>query len=71
MTIVIAKFYLKTPMQDYGHLRMCVKDFPNEITEEHNLHAIEHKGWTHVKIRKGSYWLPQSGILANEFLENT
>ena len=41
---------------------------PNEIITEYKLHNIVHNRHIYVRIEKGMYGLPQSGILANRLL---
>jgi hypothetical protein len=49
---------------------MNLDDFPDEIIEEYNLQDIENPDGTVIaECRKCVYGLPQSGILANKYLE--
>ena len=58
-----------TPLQKRECLRTIMTNMPEEITKEHDLEKIKHNGWVHVEIRKGSYGLPQEGMLPNDLLK--
>ena len=64
MTLDLANFCLMTLMECYEHLRMKLKDIPQEIIDEHKLHVLAHNDWLCVEIRRGVYGLPQTGVLA-------
>jgi hypothetical protein len=64
----IANFYLNTPMPRYEYMRIPVKDIPDIIMEQYNLHGLVHNGHVIVEIRKGMYGLPHAGLIANERL---
>ena len=55
MTIDIANFYLMTPMDHFGYVRMNVKTIPSENCKRTNLDEIEHDGWVHVEKSKCAY----------------
>ena len=62
-------FYLNTPLKHYRYLWPKLVDIPQDVREQNELEtkAME-DGWVYVKIRKGMYGLPQTGLLAQEFL---
>lgn len=41
---------------------------PEEIIVKYNLQAIVHNSWVYIRINKGTYGLPEAGILANKLL---
>ena len=59
MTIDISNFYLNTLMDRYEYMRMKLDMFPED----------KPNGYVYIKVRKGMYGLPQSGLLAQELLE--
>eukprot|EP00956_Cyclotella_meneghiniana_P027262 scaffold60751_cov36-Cyclotella_meneghiniana.AAC.6 len=70
MSLDISNFYLMAPMTRYEYVRMNLDDFPDEIIEEYKLNEIADKnGCVIAECRKCVYGLPQSGILANKYLE--
>jgi hypothetical protein len=69
MSLDISNFYLMTPMEDYEYIRMDLRDFPDDIIELYNLNEIAREGKVYVEARRCIYGLPQSGILANRYLE--
>ena len=42
---------------------------PKEIKAAYNLKALVKEGWVYVKIVRGMYGFPQSGLIANELLK--
>ena len=47
-----------------------MEDIPEDVKQQYKLsEKVMHNGWLYVEIRKGVYDLPQSGLLAQEFLE--
>jgi hypothetical protein len=42
---------------------------PQEVIDESGLNDLSVDGKMYIKIQKGMYSLPQSGILANELLQ--
>ena len=44
---------------------MKLKDAPQEIIDECNLHTLSHNDWVCVETRRGAYGLPQAGVLAH------
>ena len=66
MAIDLANFYPMTLMKDYEFLRIKLKDFPQEIIDEHKLNQLEHDDWVCVETRRGTYGFLQAGVLAQE-----
>ena len=70
MTLDIANFYLCTPLPRKEYLKMKLSDFPDSVIEHYDLKAkVTSDGYVYVAIKRGMYGLPQSGILAQELLE--
>ncbi len=70
MTMDISDFYLNTPMKRPEYIRLNIKDIPTEIIAEYNLkNIVDPDGSIYLKVVKGMYGLPQSGLIANELLE--
>ena len=42
---------------------------PQEIIDQYDLTKIACEGWVYLEIQKGTYGLPQAGILANNRLK--
>ena len=68
MTLDLDNFYLMTLMKDYEHLRIKLKDMPQEIINECNLHELAHNDWAHAETRRGAYGLPPAGVLSHDQL---
>ena len=70
MTMDISNFYLGTPMKRKEYMHIKTGNIPKEIVDEYKLEYIATQdGWVYIKICRGMYRLPQSGILAQEQLE--
>ena len=70
MTMDISNFYLMTPLKRKEYLRMKLTDMPEDVIKQYNLREkATDDGWIYVAIKRGMYGLPQSGILAQELLE--
>ena len=70
MTIDIKYFYLNTPMSRYKYMRLKLTDLPADFVEQNDLASkVTGDGYVYVKIRRGMYGLPQSGLLAQKLLE--
>ena len=41
---------------------------PEKIIESYNLQVLATDGWVYIEIQKGTYGLPQAGILANKLI---
>jgi hypothetical protein len=67
MAIDIKNYYLGTPLDrpELVHISMI----PQEIVDKYDLTAKQDsQGFVYIRIEKGMYGLPQSGILANKLL---
>ena len=70
MTLDISDFYLMTPLLRPEYIRIKLSDLPEEIIQQYKLNDKANKnGMVFVKITKGMYGLPQSGLLANVLLK--
>jgi hypothetical protein len=70
MTMDISNFYLMTPLHRPKFILMKLSDIPDEVIEEYELQEKATKnGSIYIKAKRGTYGLPQSGLLANELLE--
>ncbi len=67
-TINIKNFYLDTPMPDPEYVCIKISDILDKFFTEYNLGGHDRNGWIYFETRKGSYGLPQAGILANDLL---
>ena len=70
MTMDISNFYLMTPLKRKEYVRMKLDNFPDDVID---LYGLKEKAtpdsFVYVAVKRGMYGLPQSGILAQEFLE--
>jgi len=70
MSIDISNFYLNTPMERFEYLKLKLTDVPEEVQLEYKLSdKATADGFVYVEIRKGMYGLLQSGLLAQQLLE--
>ena len=69
MCLDINCFYLCAPMSRYEYMKMPISIFTKHVTEEYNLPEKVCKGCVWIEIRRSIYGLPQSGKLANEYLQ--
>ena len=70
VTIDIKDFYLNTPLYRPEYLRMKLSYFPEDVIEHYKLkEKVDSKGWVYVKIVKGMYGLPRTGIIAQKLLD--
>ena len=70
MTMDISNFYLMTPLLQPEYIRIKLSDLPEEIIQQYKLNDKANKnGMVFVKVTKGMYGLPQSGLLANVLLK--
>ena len=60
----VHNFYLNTIMEDPEYMRIKVELVPVEIIYQYELWYKVHGGHVYMKIVKGVYGLPQTGILA-------
>ena len=69
-TVDIKNFYLMTPLPRHEFLRLKLADMPDNVIEHYELNKIATAdGSIYVRVKRGMYGLPQSGILAQELLE--
>ena len=70
MTIEIKDFYLNTPSEQPGYLRMKLTYFPDDVIDQYNTKdRINSKGFVYVKVVEGMYCLQHTGIIAQKLLE--
>ena len=51
-------------------MRLKLSDLPEEFVKQYGLeYKVTTDGYVYVKIRRGMYGLPQSGLLAQQLLE--
>ena len=63
-------FYLNTPMERFEYMRLKLSDLPEYCVERYNLEPKADKnGQVYVEIRREMYGLPQTGLLAQQLLE--
>ena len=69
MCIDIKNFYLCAPMDRYEYMHIPLDVFPQHVIDQYDLarHAKNRK--VYLEIRRSIYGLPQSGKLANDFLQ--
>lgn len=69
MACDLKNYYLGTVMERHEYAKVHIGLIPPEIVEQYNLKDIQDsKGYIYIRIEKGMYGLPQSGILANQLL---
>ena len=57
-------------MERYKYLRLKISNLPEDVIEQYSLkYKTTSEGYIYVDIRKGMYSLPQSGLLAQELME--
>ena len=64
----VKNYYLGTPIDNYEYMFIPINQIPQEIIDHYKLHNIVHKGKVYMEIRRGTYGLPQAGILAEKQL---
>jgi hypothetical protein len=65
----LENFYLNTPLDRHKFMKIHISLIPDEIINEHNLlEKVDENGWVYIRVEKGMYGLPQSGLLANDLL---
>ena len=69
VTFDLKNFYLETPLPKPRYMRMKLELIPQEIIDKYNLRELAHNGWVYIRIIRGMYGLPESGILANQLLK--
>jgi hypothetical protein len=65
----VGNFYLATPMERYEYMRIKADLIPDDFKTHYNLHDKVHNGYVYCEIRRGTYGLPQAGIIANQLLK--
>ena len=59
-----------TPLKRKEYVRLKLSDMPNSVVAHYNLkEKADANGSLYVKISRGMYGLPQSGLLSQELLE--
>jgi hypothetical protein len=70
MTMDIANFYLMTPLKRPEYVKIKLSDIPEEIIVKYKLHDLANAdGSVYIEANRCMYGLPQSGLIANELLE--
>jgi hypothetical protein len=70
MMMDIPNFYLITPLKRPKYVKIKLSDIPEEIIVKYKLHDLANSdGSVYIKANRGMYGLPQSGLIANELLE--
>jgi hypothetical protein len=62
------KIYLNTLLERPEYMQLALTVIPQEIIDKYKLMEKERNGKVYIRIDKGMYGLPQSGILANNLL---
>ena len=68
VTLDITDYYLGAPLDRYEYVRIPVRDLPDDIMDEFNLHQYVHNGAVLFEIRKCIYGLPQAGAISQKRL---
>ena len=61
--------YLETRLDRSEYMRVAIRLIPQAIIDQFNLMPKVLNGYVYMKIMRGMYGLPQSGILANKLLK--
>ncbi len=70
MTMDTSNFYLRTLLHQPEFIRMKLSDIQDKVIKEYNLREkATLDGSIYIRAKQGMYGLPQSGLLANKFLE--
>jgi hypothetical protein len=70
LTLDLKDFYLNTPMARWEYIRIKLADIPEDVIQHYNLRNIVDKdGYVYCRVEKEMYGLPQTGIIAQELLE--
>ena len=54
----VKNFYLETPLDRFGYMRMPIELFPQEFIDLYNLDSKVKNGYIYTDIQKGMYGLP-------------
>jgi len=63
------KFYLVTPLDRYGYMKMPVNLIPTKFIEQNDLSSKIKNGYLYMTNIRSMYGFPQAGVLANKLLE--
>ena len=70
MTSNIQNFYLNTSLDCPEDVKIKIDNIPQEIINEFKLNSnIYQKGYLYLKLSKGMYVLKQTGLLAQQLIE--
>ena len=70
VTMDLKDFYLNTPMERPEFIRIKMSDIPEDVVQHYKLQdTAEADGYVYCRVEKGMYGLPQSGIIAQDLLE--
>jgi hypothetical protein len=69
LVIDINRIYLNTPLGRFEYMVINLSSLPQEKIDKYDLLNLAQDGKVYIKIQKGMYGLPQSGILATELLQ--
>jgi hypothetical protein len=69
LVIHINIFYLNTPLGRFEYMIINLASLSQETIEKYDLNTLAQDGKVYIEIQKGTYGLPQEGILANELLQ--
>ena len=53
ITYNISKYYLATPLEYPGYVKIKLTDIPQDFIDEYNIHKFVHDGWVYFEIRNG------------------
>ena len=65
----IKRFCLETPLDRLECMQMPIDLIPEEFQTTYSLQVKAKNSFVYIKIAKGMYSLPQSGILASKLLK--
>ena len=70
VTMDLKDFYLNTPMERPEYIQIKMSEIPEDVIQEYKLKDIvKADGYVYCQVKKGMYGLPQSGIIAQDLLE--
>jgi hypothetical protein len=65
----IKNMYIETPLDQFEYMKIPNALLPNYMIEHYQLQEKVLDGYVYIEIHKGTYGLPQTGILANKLLK--
>jgi hypothetical protein len=65
----IKHFYLNTPLGQFEYMVINLSSLPQETIDKYDLIELAQDRKVYIEIQKGTYILPQAGILTNELLQ--